>query len=185
MNSIQPNRLLLGVTLLWISVSLLCYGLLYRPQQAQLSTLQSQAADKAAQLEQLQTAKAQSYQDRLTGNLDTQRQQRDAILFRRERLHELDFQLQHLVSEFQLASFSSSNLFGFAESKENKPKHIGHCKINTRFEGGYLPFLQFLNALERHEPTLFITEFGLTQGYGAQTQCVGHIEASAYYAVAN
>jgi Tfp pilus assembly protein PilO len=71
----------------------------------------------------------------------------------------LTFDISQIASEKQVASFSIKSRDGRGLSTIPDCKYICENQINISFTGGFNQFAEFLNALERHRPVLFINKF--------------------------
>ncbi len=71
----------------------------------------------------------------------------------------LTFDIGQIASEKQVASFSVKSRDSRGLSTIPDCKYICENQINISFTGGFNQFAEFLNALERHRPVLFINKF--------------------------
>lgn len=157
------------------------YGFLLSPQQQQLQQLQIKVKGLDMRLTQLQRAQPKSYQEQQRQALVRQQQQCADLLFNKEALDRLDFRLQELARDNQVQSFESRNIFEHVDTQIEKLKQIDLRKIQTQCEASFPEFLYLLNSIERNEPTLFVTQFGLSQTFDPGQRPLGQIEIFALH----
>ncbi len=71
----------------------------------------------------------------------------------------LTFDISQVASEKKASSFSIKMEENSRETKDLDLKHLQENQIDIGFEGDFIQFATFLNALERHRPVIFVDNF--------------------------
>jgi hypothetical protein len=71
----------------------------------------------------------------------------------------LTFDISQVANEKKVGSFSIKMEENSRDTKELDLKYLGENQIDVGFEGDFIQFATFLNALERHRPVVFVDNF--------------------------
>jgi hypothetical protein len=157
------------------------YGFLFYPRQEQLRRLTAEVKGLEERLTLLQQAQSPRYREEQMQTLAQQRAQCEQLLFAIKDLNRLDFRLRELARDSQVQGFESRNVFEQVDKPVEKLKRIDQRKMMTQCKADFPQFLRFLNAMERDEPVLFVSQFGLSQTFDPGEKPVGHIEVFALH----
>lgn len=75
----------------------------------------------------------------------------------------LTFDISRTAGEQGIGSFSIKNQGKGEVSKILNCDYIGESRIDVSFSAGFNQFATFLNAMERHEPVVFVDRFSITR----------------------
>lgn len=157
------------------------YRLVLYPKQQYLQSLKGNVRHLSGRLTQLQQAQSSYFREKLSQSLEDKQSQCDRLLFTEMDLNRLDFRLAELARNHDVNAFESSNIFEKSDKYFENLKRVGQRQIVTQCEAGFPQFLRFLNALERNDPVLFVSQLGLTCPFDPKRQPAGQIECFALH----
>ena len=143
---------------------LLIYAIALRPQNRKKRFLENTLAEKKQLYESAQRAAQEQTKIELNEQIEHLRNRVRDFVVDFENASNLTFAIGQIANEKKVNSFSVKN-------KENqqttsiiaKPetKHISESQIDINFVGGFSQFANFINALERNRPVVFVHEFAI------------------------
>ena len=139
----------------------LIYILVLRPQNRDRKRLENEFVEKKQTYEFAQNAAREETQNRLIEQIRDLRNDLDVFITDFRDSANLIFDISRIAREKNVASLNVENEKANAASNEDLAKNISENRINISFTAGFNQFAAFLNALERHQPVLFVNEFKL------------------------
>ncbi len=143
---------------------LLAYAIVFRPQNRSRRTLEKTLAEKKQLYESAQRAAQEHTKVELNEQIERLRNRVKDFVVDFENASNLTFAIGQIANEKKVSSFSVKN-------KENpqtatitaKPetKYVSESQIDINFVGGFSQFANFINALERNRPVVFVHEFAI------------------------
>jgi Tfp pilus assembly protein PilO len=160
------KRYIVNVALIWAPcfiVLLLIYVFLVRPQSKNRAALESKVSEIKQLYESAQNAARESYRVEMNQKLEKFKGQlKDFVVDERDTA-DLTFGISKVANEKNVTAFGIKA--EDAQSKYNIPgcTNIYEKRIQVDFTSGFNQFAGFLNALERHQPVVFINDFKMSR----------------------
>jgi len=145
-------------------VFLLAYAVVLRPQNHSRRSVQKKLAEKKQQYEAAQVAAQEKTKIELNEQIERLRNRVGDFVVDFENSSNLTFAIGQIASEKKVGSFSvKSKETNQAKAITAKPetKHVSESQIDINFVGGFSQFANFVNALERNRPVVFVHEFAI------------------------
>ena len=151
---------------------LLAYAVVLRPQNRNNRFLKKTLAEKKQLYKSAQIAAQEKTKIELNEQIERLKNRMKDFVVDFENASNLTFAIGQIANEKKVNSFSVKN-------KENqqttsiivKPetKHVSESQIDINFVGGFSQFANFVNALERNRPVVFVHEFAIGRARKADT----------------
>lgn len=144
-------------------LSLFAYIVLLAPQQKIKKTVESQLGDitkkynSALTADQEDTKKKKN--EEIEKLLDTVRK----FAYEVEDSANLTFDISQIANDKKVNSFSIKIQEDIRGAQKSDLKYIQESNIDIGFAGDFNQFATFLNALERHQPVVFVDNFKITR----------------------
>jgi len=144
-------------------VFLFAYMLMLSPQRKSREQVESQLAEK----KQIYHSAVEAAQEKTKLKLDEEIRELQSRLktfvIDSEDLANLIFDISRIADEKDVTSFRIKTQDSRKSSGSEIPNcsHICENQINIGFTAGFNQFAAFLNALERHQPVVFIDKFAI------------------------
>jgi hypothetical protein len=135
------------------------YTLVLRPQINDRRQLDVQVAQAQAHYTRAVEAAKPEGQARLMEELDRLDRRTADFLVRFEETPDLAFEIGRLAHESRLESFGMKPTGTRAPETLPAGEYIGEKRVNVSFSAGFTRLAAFLNALERHQPVIFVETF--------------------------
>jgi Tfp pilus assembly protein PilO len=146
-----------GCLILFVLVYIFVLG----PQNRARKELESKFNEKKQTYEFAQNAAREETRNKLLEQIKDLRNDLDVFVTDFKNSANLIFDISRIAKEKNVASLNVENEKSGAASNEDLAKNISENRINISFIAGFSQFAAFLNALERHQPILFVNEFKL------------------------
>ena len=146
-----------------MALFVLIYMLVLGPQSRSKKRVESELDKKKQMYEFAQNAASEEFQKQLLEQIENLRKKLDAFVTDFENSANLTFDISQIARDKNVASLNVENKNKRTASDEADAKNISESHINISFTTGFNEFAAFLNALERHQPVLFVNEFRLTR----------------------
>ncbi len=142
---------------------LLAYFLVISPQSTTVSQVLQQL-DETKQVYEaaLLTSKPET-KTRLTEELGQLQNKLGDFAVDFENSANLTFDIGRIAGEKGLSSFAIKTADGRKESRKLDHQFLQENRVKLTFEGDFIQFATFLNALERHRPVLFVDRFKIVR----------------------
>jgi hypothetical protein len=134
-----------------------------------LETCRGQVAAKVDRYNLLRDAKSPQQQERLREQLDELTRQYTDLVFDSNGLSSLDFEIRGMAEQHGLSDFSSRRVGTTATIGASKLTRIAQRELVLSCAGSFPDVLQFINALERHYPVVFVDQCTLKAGTARET----------------
>ncbi len=139
------------------------YVLVLGPQNHSRKRLKNELDEKRQLYEFAQNAAHEDTRNRLLDQIEGLRNNLNVFTIDLEDSANLTFDISQIAREKNVASLNVENKNKRKAVEEPDSKNISENHINISFITGFNQFAAFLNALERHQPVLFVNEFKLVR----------------------
>jgi lipopolysaccharide export LptBFGC system permease protein LptF len=139
----------------------LTYVLILRPQGRSKKRLEIKYDEKKQAFEFAQNAARKETQNRLLKQIKDQQNKLGIFITDFEDSANLIFDISRIAREKNVTSLNVENKNEPPTLEKKELNNISESRIVISFNAGFNQFATFLNALERHQPVLFINEFKL------------------------
>ncbi|KPJ66765.1 MAG: hypothetical protein AMJ43_07095 [Coxiella sp. DG_40] len=160
------NKHLKTLALIWIGcfvLSIFVYILVLAPQKKTQKNIEKQLTEIKQIYDSTKEAAQQKNQIQMKEQIEQLRSRLNDFVIESDDSANLTLDISQIASEKKLDSF----MIKTKESRENSAipdcKHITEDRIDIGFNAGFNQFAAFLNALERHQPVVFIDTFSITR----------------------
>lgn len=158
----------------------LAYVFVLGPQKSSRKRLESALTEKKQQYEMAQDATQKKTQIRLNEQIENlQKTLRNFVLDHDDSAN-LTFDIGRIANEEKVASFSIKNKDKKGLSEIPDCNSIGENHIDISFIAGFDQFATFVNALERHQPVLFVNEFSISSSNKGQSTYQVSLDVAAF-----
>jgi len=142
---------------------ILAYILFLGPQKSSRKRIESALAEEKQLYELAQRAAQEQTKIRLNEQIEGLRNMLEDFVVDSEDSANLTFDIGRIANEQEVGSFSIKNKDkqGVLEIPDCNSIYENHIDIG--FVAGFNQFATFVNALERHQPVLFVNEFAITR----------------------
>ena len=163
---IKYKKYLVTTVLIWTIVSicfLITFMLILSPQRGRISLVDQKTEEKKKLYESALAAAQKDTRNKLTEQLNHIRGKVDNFLVDFEASTDLTFDVSQIANEKDVDSFSIKNISSKGFVSIPNCEYIYEDQFNINFNSGFNQFASFLNALERHQPVLFVDQFKINQ----------------------
>ncbi len=162
------------LAIVWMAslmLAVLAYMLLLSPQNSRKKDLLNTLTEEKQTYELAQKAAQQETQICLTEQIVALRDRLKTFMVDSDEADNLTFDISRIAQDKNVDSLKVENKSNsFTAEEDNARKNINERHIDISFSAGFSQFAAFLNALERHQPVLFVNQFKLTlSSQGRQT----------------
>jgi Tfp pilus assembly protein PilO len=158
----------------------LAYMLILGPQRSSRKRLESTLTEKKQQYEMAQIAAQEQTKVRLNEQIEKLRDTIKDFVVDFEDSANLTFDIGRIASEEKVASFSIKNNDKQSISEIPDCNSICENHIDISFMAGFNQFATFVNALERHQPVLFVNEFTISRSKKGQSTYQVVLDVAAF-----
>ncbi len=158
----------------------LAYMLILGPQRSSRKRLESTLTEKKQQYEMAQIAAQEQTKVRLNEQIEKLRDTIKDFVVDFEDSANLTFDIGRIASEEKVASFSIKNNDKQSVSEIPDCNSICENHIDISFMAGFDQFATFVNALERHQPVLFVNEFTISRSKKGQSTYQVVLDVAAF-----
>ena len=141
----------------------LIYILVLGPQNRARKRLDGEFNEIKQTYEFAQNAAREETKNRLLEQIGVLQKDLGVFITDIENSADLIFDISRIAREKNVASLNVEKEKEHLGSDKDLAKNISESRINISFTAGFSQFAAFLNALERHQPVLFVDEFKLVQ----------------------
>jgi hypothetical protein len=153
------------ITGVYLAVCVVVMGLFYggilRPQNRQWAALHQDLKDLTEQYDQAQQARTEQSRTRLQESLAAVQKLWQDFVVDPARVSALTFQVGQMANDLKVSEFSARRKDTQAKEEMQDYKKIDESWLQIGFRGSFESFAQFLNRIERNQPTMFVEEFSL------------------------
>jgi Tfp pilus assembly protein PilO len=150
------------------------------PQKSGRKRLENTLTEKKQQYEMAQKAAQEQTKIRLNRQIENLQNTLKDFVLDFEDSANLTFDIGRIANEEKVASFSIKNKDkqGFSEIPDCNSICENHIDIS--FIAGFNQFATFVNALERHQPVLFVNEFSISRSKKGQSAYQVSLDVAAF-----
>lgn len=167
MFSIKTNKkYLITVAMVWAGCFILflaVYIVLLAPQQKTKKRTESQIAEIIQKHNSALTANQEDNKQRKNEEIEKLRQTMKNFAYDLDDSPNLTFDISQIANENKVSSFSIKIQEDTRGEQKSDLKYIQESDIDISFTGDFNRFATFLNALERHQPVVFVDNFKITR----------------------
>ena len=159
---------------------ILAYILVLGPQKSSRKRLESTLAEKKELYEFAQRATKEETKIRLNEQIEGLRETLKDFVVDLEDSANLTFDIGRIANEEDVSSFSikSNDKQGISEIPDCNSICENHIDIS--FIAGFNQFATFVNALERHQPVLFVNKFTMTRSNKGESAYQVSLDIAAF-----
>ena len=158
----------------------LAYIFVLGPQRSGRKRLESTLTEKKQQYEMAQRAAQEQTKIRLNEQIESLRDILKNFVVDIEDSTNLTFDIGRIANEENVSLFSIKNNDKQGISEIPDCNSICENHIDISFTAGFNQFATFVNALERHQPVLFVNEFTITRSRRGQTTYQVKLDVAAF-----
>ncbi len=158
----------------------LAYVFVLGPQKSNRRRLESTLTEKKQEYEMAQRATQQQTRARLNEQIEGLRNILKDFVVDYEDSANLTFDIGRIANEENVSSFSIKNNDKHGVSEIPDCNSICENHIDISFIAGFNQFATFVNALERHQPVLFVNEFTITRSNKGQPTYQVSLDVAAF-----
>jgi len=160
------EKYLIRAAIVWavcLVLFVLAYLFVLGPQIDLKKRLNNELTEKKQQYEMAQIAAREQTKAKLNQEIEKMRDILEDFVVDLEDSANLTFDISQIANKERVSSFSiqSANKQGLLEIPDCN--NICESHINIGFVAGFNQFATFVNALERHQPVLFVNEFTIAR----------------------
>lgn len=155
-----------SVLMIWLSCAILLfffYMIVLQPQIQRRKNMVGQLIDLKHVYNAAVTAEEEQAQAELTGQVTDWKAKLKSFVVDFADSANLTFDISEAASSKQIEAFSIKSKIDRNISDMSEFTYIGENYFDVTFTAGFNQFAAFLNALERHEPTMLVDEFVITR----------------------
>jgi len=146
-----------------LALFVLAYILILGPQKSNRKSLESTLAEKKDLYEFAQKATKEETKNRLNEQIEGLINRLKGFVVNFEDSANLTFDIKRIANEEDVSSFSIKNNAKQGILEIPDCNSICENHIDISFVAGFKPFATFVNALERNQPVLFVSEFEISR----------------------
>jgi Tfp pilus assembly protein PilO len=158
----------------------LAYLFILRPQLDSTKRLENEFAKKKQQYEAAKMAALDQTKVRLNEEINGMRSTLKDFVVDLKDSANLTFDIGQIANEKDLSSFSIGNKSKQGISEIPDCNTIGETHIDIGFIAGFNQFATFVNALERHQPVLFVNEFSIARSNRDKSAYQATLDVAAF-----
>jgi hypothetical protein len=158
------KKYLKSVGLFWtacLAVFLPAYFLVLAPQQQSRDRLRNELNKKGKTYEDAQAYALQQEKGMPKKEIQNLRQTLRSFVFDFRNTGALTFDIGQVATGSTVEGFSVKLLEERADAGMAGCRHIDETYVDVKFDAGFHAFLTLLNALERHQPVVFVDSFSI------------------------
>jgi Tfp pilus assembly protein PilO len=133
------------------------------PLNRSIKKLDSELNKKRNTYEFAQNAAREESRKKILKQIEDLRKKLNSFVTDFEDSANLTFDISQIAREKNVASLNVENKNKLTTTDETDSTNISESHINISFTTGFNQFAAFMNALERHQPVLFVNEFRLSR----------------------
>jgi hypothetical protein len=166
------KKYLIRTAIAWavcLALFVLAYMFVLGPQKSGRKSLERTLEEKKQMLESAQRAAQEQTKIRLNQEIENLREILKGFVVDFEDSANLTFDIGRIANEEKVASFSIKNKDKQGLTEIPDCNSICENHIDIGFTARFNQFATFVNALERHQPVLFVNEFMISRSNREQT----------------
>jgi hypothetical protein len=163
-----------------LALFVLAYTFVLGPHKSNRKRLESTLAEKKQIYELAQRAAQEQTKIRLNEEIENLQGKLKDFVLDFEDSDNLTFDIGRIANEEKVASFSIKNKDKQGLSEIPDCNSICENHIDISFIAGFNEFATFVNALERHQPVLFVNEFTISRSNKGQATYQVSLDVAAF-----
>lgn len=159
--------------IIWVvslALCILAYMFVLRPQNNSKKRLENNLAEQKQIYTSARRAAQEKTRIQLAEQTENLRDRVKSFVLDLEESTDLTFDISQMAGRENLTSLSvmtrakrNVNRRGIVAGTEPSMNYVSEDHIEIKFNAGFRQFAAFINALERHQPILFVDEFKITR----------------------
>ncbi|MCK5174760.1 MAG: hypothetical protein KAR47_15305 [Planctomycetes bacterium] len=182
------KKFLVTITILWAMAVATFAGLhflLLSPQKEAMLLVNEKLAQKVEELEQYQAVGLPGVRIEWDERIETMSANLGQYVANPQNLDRLAFSISRIANEIGVKGFSSKELGEKSYAEMPNYDYIGRSSTSVSFIGTFNQLAQFINALERHGPVVFLDEFTISKVRRVENESQVHILYNMYVRMEN
>lgn len=162
------------ITLLWAGsfvVFLLVYILVLRPQRKMKSSIEQQLVQTRQIYDSAIIANSEETKSKLNEQLASLKGGLNRFVVDSGDSTNLTFDISRIAGSSKVSSFTIKQKQDVASSEMPDSRYLTENYLDISFTGTFGQFASFLNALERHQPIVFVDKFVISSAESRQAGC--------------
>jgi Tfp pilus assembly protein PilO len=162
------------VALIWaacFTVFVFGYLLFLAPQSSTKKQIENKLTDKKQRYESITKVAQEENRIRVKEEVERLRNRLEDFVIDFKDSANLTFDISKIAGEKKVTAFSIKSKDAATVSPIPDCKYICEGRIEISFTAGFNQFATFLNALERHRPTLFVDSFTISHSRRDESGC--------------
>jgi hypothetical protein len=172
------------ILVVWL-VCLGCVGVFYflilSPQQRVTWNQSDKSTQEAKRVDFLQRFSSPQARNKNLAEMEELGKRHASLLFRKDDLNRFDLRMNEIATQSRLVDFSCRDINPDLGAQFPKLKLLGQRKLRLSFKCSFPDFLNFINALERQQPLVLVSEYTLRRLTDNSEQLAGDVELAVLY----
>jgi hypothetical protein len=144
-----------------VAAALIINMIVIAPQKERMEKIRQQLADKRQTYQAILGIGKQKTRDKLNKQMEQWRNSLNDFVTSPEGMAGLTFDIGQIAKDTKIDSFSITPQNNHDSKDMADSRYISENQMNLNFKSSFNKFAVFLNALERHQPVIFVNEFSI------------------------
>ena len=161
------KKYLVTMALVWAAslvLFVIAFFLFIAPQRKIAAQLNGELTEKQKLYESAVYAANEENKKKLAQEVEAARTQLNRFVVESQESANLTFDISRIAGDKHVSSFAVKTSEQVKSSDQSDSKNLQENRIEVSFASDFRQFAAFLNALERHQPVVFIDRFKLSRG---------------------
>jgi len=162
------------MALIWAAcliVFMFAYMLILVPQAKDRQLIEDKLLEKKQKYESVTKAAEEENRTRMRQEIGQLKSRLKSFVVEFDDAANLTFDISQIADQMKLADFSIKSKSTGALTLLPNCKYLNESRIDISFTARFNQFAVFLNALERHQPVLFVDSFTVERSREDKTSC--------------
>jgi len=160
------------MALVWMACVILfviAYYFIIGPQLKIKTGLEKESAEKRQMYREAMEAADEESRKKLVDEVERLKNELSGYIAEFEDSANLTFDIGRIAAEKQVSSFTIKTTDRINNVDQLESKNLQENRIDIAFESDFRQFATFLNALERHQPVIFVDSFKMSRAGSNKT----------------
>jgi heme exporter protein D len=161
------RKYILAMGIVW-AASLVVFALVYyvviAPQLKVKNQVLKESAEKQQRFESALSAAQEDNKKKLAGEVEELKTRLSDYVSEYEESANLTFSISRIAADKQVSDFTVKTSEQSKIQDALAAKNLQENRVEIAFASDFLRFANFLNALERHQPVIFVDRFKVSHG---------------------
>jgi len=137
----------------------IAYYFFITPQLKMKAQLLREATEKKERLDMALSVSLEDNRKKMTAEIESLKTRLSNYVFEYEDSPNLTFAVSHIAGDRQVGAFTVKTSEISRQQDQLTAKNFQENKMEISFASDFLQFANFINALERHQPVVFVDRF--------------------------